>query len=95
MKRLLIGGALVAVVLAAVVSFYASSAPDGLNKVAEDHGIAGVEQDSAAAGSPLADYSVNGLSNDRLSNATAGLVGLAVTAAAGFGLFYIVKGRQN
>ncbi|MEI2785191.1 MAG: PDGLE domain-containing protein [Candidatus Nanopelagicales bacterium] len=93
MKRLLIGGALVAVVLAAVVSFYASSAPDGLNKVAEDHGI--VEQDSAAAGSPLADYSVNGLSNDRLSNATAGLVGLAVTAAAGFGLFYIVKGRQN
>ena len=42
MKRLLIGGALVAVVLAAVVSFYASSAPDGLNKVAEDHGIASV-----------------------------------------------------
>ncbi len=95
MKRLLIGGALVAVVLAAVVSFYASSAPDGLNKVAQDHGIAAVEQDSAAAGSPLADYSVSGLGNERLSNATAGLLGLAVTAAAGFGLFHVLKGRQN
>ena len=63
--------------------------------VAEDHGIAAEEQDSATAGSPLADYSVSGLDNDRLSNASAGLVGLAVTAVAGFGLFYVLKGRQN
>ena len=39
MKRILIIGGLVAVVLAAVVSFYASSQPDGLEKVAADHGI--------------------------------------------------------
>ncbi len=95
MKRLFIGGAVVAVLLAAFLSFYASSEPDGLNKVAQDHGIAASEQDSATAGSPLAGYSVTGLSSDRAGNAVAGLAGLAVTAAAGFGLFYVLKGRQN
>lgn len=95
MKRLVIAGALLAALLAAVVSFYGSSAPDGLNKVANDHGIAANEQDSATAGSPLAGYSVTGVSNQRLSNGVAGLAGLVVTAAAGFGLFYLLKGRQN
>lgn len=95
MKRLFIGGALLAVLLAAVLSFYASSQPDGLNKVAEDHGIATTEQDSAAAGSPLAGYNLSGVSNERFGNAAAGLAGLAVTAAAGFGLFYVLKGRQS
>ena len=52
MKRLLIAGGLLAIVLAAVVSFYASSQPDGLNKVAADHGIASQEQKSATSGSP-------------------------------------------
>ena len=95
MKRLLIAGAVVAVVLAAFVSFYASSQPDGLNKVANDHGISVNEQDSAVAGSPLADYSLTGMSNERVGNAVAGLAGLAVTAAGGFGLFYVLKGRQS
>lgn len=95
MKRLLIGGAIVAVVLAAVVSFYASSQPDGLNKVAIDHGIAANEQESATADSPLAGYSVSGLSSERAGTAVAGIAGLAVTAAAGFGLFYMLKGRRT
>jgi cobalt/nickel transport system permease protein len=94
-KRLFIGGALLAVILAAVVSFYASSQPDGLNKVAEDHGIAVAERDSATAGSPLADYSLTAVTNERFGNAAAGLAGLAATAAVGFSLFYVLKGRQN
>lgn len=95
MKRILIVGGLLAVVLAAVVSFYASSAPDGLNKVAEDHGIAASEQESATKGSPLADYSFTGVSNERLGGATAGIVGVAVTAFVGFGLFYMIRDRRH
>lgn len=90
MKRLLIAGGLLAVVLAAVLSFYASSQPDGLNKVANDHGIAANERDSATSGSPLAGYG-----EGRLGKAAAGLVGLAATAAIGFGGFHLLKGRQN
>ena len=95
MRRLLIIGGLVAVVLAAVASFYASSQPDGLNKVASDHGIASNERESATAGSPLAGYSLTGVRNERLSNGAAGLAGVAVTAVAGFGLFHLIKGRRS
>lgn len=94
MKRLLIVGGLLAVLLAAVVSFYASSAPDGLNKVATDHGITSQERDSATADSPLAGYTLSG-ADDRAGNAVAGLAGLAATAAIGFGVFYLLKGRRN
>jgi cobalt/nickel transport system permease protein len=93
MKRILIVGGIVAVVLAAV-SFYASSQPDGLEKVAGDYGILDNERDSATATSPLADYSLSGVSNERLSGAVAGLVGVAVTAAVGFGLFYTLRRRH-
>ena len=94
MRRLLIIGGIVAVVLAAVVSFYASSQPDGLEKVAGDHGISANERDSATAGSPLADYSLSGVTNERLGGAAAGLVGVTVTAAVAFGLFYTVRRRS-
>lgn len=94
MRRILITGALVAVVLAAVVSGFASSAPDGLERVAADHGIAAAEQPSVTAGSPLADYTLPGM-GERTAAAGAGLVGLAVTAAIGFGLFYLLKGRRT
>lgn len=95
MKRLLIIGGLIAVALAAVVSLYASSAPDGLNKVAQDHGIAANEQDSAAGSSPLAGYSLSGASNEQLGGAAAGIVGVAVTAGLGFGLFYLIRERRH
>jgi hypothetical protein len=94
MKRLLLIGGVVAVLLAAVVSYYASSNPDGLEKVAGDYGILNSAQDSVTSGSPLADYSTTGVSNDRLSGAVAGLVGVAVTGAAAFGLFYAVRRRS-
>lgn len=94
MRRLFIAGGLLAVVLAAIVSYYASSQPDGLNKVAADQGIAAQEKQSATSGSPLAGYSLSGVSNDRLSNAGAGLVGIAVTGAVGFGLFQLVRMRR-
>lgn len=95
MRRLLIAGGVLAVLLAAVVSFYASSQPDGLNRVAQDHGIAASEQDSVTSGSVFADYAVTGLDNDRASSAVAGLAGAAVTAVVGFGLFHVLRMRRS
>ena len=93
MRRLLIAGGVLAVLLAAVVSFYASSQPDGLNRVAQDHGIAASEQ--VTSGSVFADYAVSGLDNGRASSAVAGLAGVAVTAAVGFGLFHVLRMRRS
>ncbi len=81
--------ALTALLVAAVVALFASSAPDGLEKVAEDVGFAEAAQDSAAAGSPLADYEVPAAASpdSPVNRAFAGVVGVALTAGVAFAVF--------
>ncbi|HWH30282.1 MAG TPA: PDGLE domain-containing protein [Mycobacteriales bacterium] len=84
-------GLLVALLLAGVVSGFASSSPDGLEKVAEDKGFSRTAEDSALADSPVADYAVDGVQNERLSTGLAGVLGVTVTFAFGLGLFALVR----
>jgi hypothetical protein len=93
-RAFLLVGLLVALVLAGFVSYYASSAPDGLEKVAADHGIAATEAEHAAKGSPLAGYTTRGVDDDRLSGAVAGVAGVAMTLGLATGVFWVVKRRQ-
>ncbi len=83
-----------ALVLAGVVSFYASSSPDGLEKVAADHGLDANAQDSALAGSPLADYGVSGMDNERLSVGVAGVIGVGATFVVAAGAFLLIRRRD-
>ncbi len=84
----------VALFLAGVVSFYASSHPDGLEKVAEDIGFIDSAKDSAVAGSPFSDYGVVGIANERLSVGISGFIGVIVTATVAIYLFkYLSKNR--
>ena len=91
----LLVGLFVALVLAGVVSGFASSSPDGLEKVAQDKGFIETAEDSALAGSPVADYGVEGVENERLSTGLAGVIGVGVTFAFGLGLFALVKRRSD
>lgn len=84
---------LVSLLLAGIVSFYASASPDGLNKVAADHGLAAKEKDSAAADSPLADYSTKDVGNERLSGGLAGVIGVGVVLLIAGGTAYLVRRR--
>lgn len=85
-----------ALVAAGLLSTYASSAPDGLEKVAEDHGFIGTAQDSATASLPTAGYAIEGLGNDRLSGGLAGVIGVLVMIVVGFGLFWLLgRGRRS
>jgi hypothetical protein len=81
-------GLLVVVLIAAVASGFASSDPDGLEKVAIDEGFAETAEDSAAAGSPLADYGVEGVEDERVSVGIAGVVGVTITVVVTVGLLY-------
>ena len=82
----------VALFLAGVISFYASSSPDGLEKVAEEIGFIDTAQDSAVANSPFSDYGVIGVANERLSVGISGIVGVIVTAFVAIYLFkYLSK----
>lgn len=90
-RNLLIALFLVSLLLAGVVSYYASSSPDGLEKVSADHGIAEQAKDHDLDGSPLADYGVSGISDTRLSGGLAGLIGVGVTFVAASGLVLAVR----
>ncbi|MFD8531246.1 energy-coupling factor ABC transporter permease [Streptosporangium canum] len=84
-------GIVVAALLAGVVSFYASSSPDGLERVAEDKGFSSQAADHALGEQPLADYGDAG----GIPVGVAGLIGVGVTLAVGGGLFFAVRRRTK
>jgi hypothetical protein len=94
-RALLLVGFLLALVLAGGVSYYASSAPDGLAKVAADQGFDSAAGDHALADSPVADYEVRGVDDGRLSGGLAGVLGVVVTLVIGGVLFRIVRGGSR
>jgi hypothetical protein len=93
-KKFYIGGLLVSLVLAGFVSFYASSHPDGLEKVAEEIGFIETAKDPATAGSALADYGVAGVENERASVGVAGVIGVAATGIVATS-FFIYLGKRK
>jgi cobalt/nickel transport protein len=108
-KRLgwfLAGGLLVALLLAGVVSNFASGSPDGLDATARegctfsaDGEITGgtcmlqQEQEHQTAGSPLADYGIRGIDNPYLSTGLSGVLGVLVTFGIGGGVFWLLRRR--
>ncbi|MCW2695322.1 MAG: hypothetical protein JWR62_407 [Modestobacter sp.] len=88
-----LAGLLVALLVAGVGSWYASSSPDGLESAAEQHGFAETARDSAVADSPLADYGVAGVSDGRLSGGLAGVTGVLVVLALAGGLTLVLRRR--
>jgi cobalt/nickel transport protein len=100
-------GLLVAVVLAGVVSNFASADPDGLDKTAlngctvDGNGeitggtcMAQQERDHQLGDSPLAGYGIRGIDNPYLSTGLSGVLGVLVTFAIGGGVFRLVRRRS-
>lgn len=83
-------GLLVSLLIAAVISSFASSHPDGLEHVAESLGFDHAAEDSAVGGGPLADYAASGVGNEWLSTALAGAAGLLITGLIAFGLMRLL-----
>jgi cobalt/nickel transport protein len=94
-RRVALGALLVALVLAGLLSFYASSDPDGLNRVAIDQGFSDTETDHRTADGPLAGYTTSGVDDERLSGGLAGVVGVVVVLALTAGLAQVVRRRRT
>ena len=88
-------GLLVTLALAGVASYYASNAPDGLEKVAQDVGLGERARQSVTSGSPLAGYGVTGVDDARLSVGLAGIAGVVITGLLAFGLFLWLGRRRS
>ncbi|GGW59158.1 hypothetical protein GCM10010320_44990 [Streptomyces caelestis] len=94
-RKVWAAGLVASLVLAGFVSFYASADPDGLEKVATDHGIDKQAEEHAVADSPLADYGVKDVDDARLSGGLAGVIGVGVTVVAGSAVFWAVRRRRS
>jgi cobalt/nickel transport protein len=92
-RLFVLAGLLVALVLAGVVSYYASADPDGLTKVSEDEGFAQSEEAHDLEDSPLAGYSTKDVDNERLSGGVAGAVGVGVTFVVAGGAALLIRRR--
>ena len=90
-RKFLASFLLVSALLAGGASFYASSSPDGLEKVAEDVGFIETAKDHTFGDFTLSDYGIAGLENARLSVGFAGLIGVVVTALVDLGLFMLIR----
>jgi hypothetical protein len=88
---LVVVGLVLSLVLAGGLSYYASSQPDGFEKSAGEIGFLDTAEESPLKDSPLAEYGVAGVENERLSGGLAGVIGVASTAAISFGIFYALR----
>ncbi|HZG88396.1 PDGLE domain-containing protein [Paenibacillus sp.] len=92
MKKRVLAWLAVSFVLAGVVSLFASSHPDGFEKAGEETGY--IEGATSVLASPLPDYTVPGI-DSWLSASLAGVVGVALTFAAFWGLGRVLARRSS
>jgi hypothetical protein len=82
MKLFTILALAVAIGLATAVSPYASSSPDGLEKVAADKAF--LDRGEAQETSALSDYAIPGVGNERVATGLAGFAGTLVVSGLGY-----------
>ena len=92
-RRFLVIGLFVALLVAGVGSYYASSHPDGLEYVAHQTGFIDSAEQPVDTGSPFADYGTKGVDDPRLSGGIAGVAGVGLTLLIGGGLFWALRRR--
>ncbi|HUG84438.1 MAG TPA: energy-coupling factor ABC transporter permease [Euzebya sp.] len=93
LRTFALAGLLVAILIASVVSQFAGSDPDGLERVAEDAGFIDSAGQHAMGSWVFADYATAGVGNEQLSLALAGVVGVTLTLLITAGLVLAVRDR--
>jgi len=86
----------VSVGLATAVSPYASSSPDGLERVAQDQAFVDDGRLHALQKeAPVSDYAFPGIDNPRVATGVAGFAGTLFVFGFGYGLAYVLRRRGS
>ena len=88
-------GLLIALGVGTLLSMFASSAPDGLERVAEDKGFIGKALQDPVIKSPIADYLFPGIHNERLATGLAGFLGTLALFGLGYLLAFLLGRRRR
>ncbi|MCB2199081.1 PDGLE domain-containing protein [bacterium] len=94
--RFFLVAGVVSLLIGIAVSPFASSNPDGLERVAEEKGfIENAESAELWSSSPLPDYGVDGVESEHISTSLAGLIGTMATLIVGFGVGRMLMKRRD
>jgi cobalt/nickel transport system permease protein len=94
-RGIVLGGLALAAVLV-LLSPFASAAPDGLERVAENLGFLETERGPVVQtpAGVLPDYTVPGLAGEQLSTILAGLIGVVIVVALAYGVTLLLRRRD-
>jgi cobalt/nickel transport protein len=93
-KKEILVGLLLAAVVALFLSPFASSWPDGLERVAQDKGfLQKAEEVKPVYSSPIPDYVFPGLKNEKVATSIAGILGTFAMFGIGYGVARLLKKR--
>jgi cobalt/nickel transport protein len=94
-KREIVIGLAAALAIALFLSPFASSWPDGLDRVAKDLGFFEKGEGAEVLQAPIPDYKIPGLDNEGFSTALSGTLGTLAMFGIGFGVACVLrrKGR--
>lgn len=95
MKKPVLLFLLVALAVAAFLSPFASSSPDGLDRVAQDLGFEEKSEEEGLFESLLPDYKFPGIENESIATSLAGIAGTLLTFGVAYGLGKVVSKRKK
>ena len=93
-KQFIFFGLIVAMFLAIAISPFASSLPDGLERVAQDLGFFAKAEIKPIITSPVPDYAWPGVKNEKIATSLAGFLGTLLVFAMGYAVALLIK-RNN
>jgi cobalt/nickel transport protein len=97
-KRFILWGILLALIIAVFLSPWASTLPDGLERVAEHLGfVKKAEQPGVTLWqkAPLLDYKIPGIENEVWARGLSGLLGTLVIVGLGWGIARLLKRKES
>ena len=94
-KKDILFGLLAALLLALVLSPFASSFPDGLERIAQDKGFLEKGEGQPAMAAPVPGYAWPGIKSEKLATSTAGVMGTLLVFGAAYGFAALLKRKDR
>ncbi|MDY6966678.1 MAG: PDGLE domain-containing protein [Halobacteriota archaeon] len=88
-------GLIIALVLSGAISLFATSSPDGLERVAEDIGFIEEGEEEEVMEAPMPDYAISEIEDETLSASLAGLIGTVVIFLIVIGIGRALRGTDE
>ncbi|MBU3933456.1 MAG: PDGLE domain-containing protein [Candidatus Omnitrophica bacterium] len=93
-KKEILFGLAAAIILAVVLSPFASPWPDGLEKVAEDKGFLAKGEVEPAVSAPIPDYAWPGLKSEEAATRAAGASGTLIVFGVGCAVAALIRRKS-